>query len=425
MTDGANAGGVLKDDCFLTGSERMRHAEAIALLRERLAPVAKAETVPLHLAASRICAQDILSPRPVPASDNSAVDGYAFRAADHAACCGSFRIAGRIAAGDRMDDELPAGCAVRIFTGAPMPAGADTVAMQEDCRATETGVAIPAGLKHGANRRKAGEDLKEGDIIVARGTRLRPQDLAAAASAGHEKVRAYRPLRIGLVSSGNELRRPGSPLGQGEVYDANLYLLGSMISALPAELTDFGIVRDNARETREVLRLAASTCAAIVTSGGASMGEEDHMGKVLAELGNRHMWQIAVKPGRPMGFGQIGGVPVFGLPGNPVAAFVCFLLYVRPALQLLGGGEFHEPARYLVPAGFSISKKPGRREFWRGWIEPAADGSQRAMKFARDGSGLISGLRQATGLIEIGEDVVEVREGEPVAFLPFGEFGIS
>jgi molybdopterin molybdotransferase len=405
----------------------MRHDEALAILRERLSPITGTEEVALADAAGRIAAREVVSPRDIPGFDNSAVDGYAFDAAAHKAAGTPLRVTARIAAGDRATVTIAPDEAARIFTGAPMPAGADSVAMQEDCEVLAGGsVRVPAGLKPGANRRRAGEDVKTSQAIVEPGRILRPQDIAQIASVGMPRIGVHLPLRVGLVSSGNELRRPGQPLGDNGVYDANHFLLRALLHSLPVVAEDFGILPDDASLTRKTVSEAAARCDVLLSSGGASLGDEDHLSEAIAKLGTRHVWQLAVKPGRPMAFGQIGAAACFGLPGNPVAAFVCFLLYVRPALIRLGGGRWMEPARFSVPAAFSFAdKKPGRREFWRGELVRAEGGGLRVRKFARDGSGLISGLRAADGLIEVGEDVTGVREGEPVNFMPFSEFGIT
>lgn len=419
----------LIDDCFLTDKERLRHDEALAILRERIGRVVEAETVPLGEAPSRILAETVTSPRNVPACDNAAVDGFAFAHTDYAPTGGFFPVAGRIAAGHPAALPQLAGSAARIFTGAVMPAGTDTVAMQEDCEAHDQGgrpfVAIPPGLKPGANRRKAGEDLAEGAVVAGLGTRLRPQEIAAIASTGRDNVAAYRRLRIALLSTGDEIVRPGSPLAAGQVYDSNHYLLLALLRTVDAEATDGGVVPDQADAVRAALLDLSASHDAVLTTGGASRGEEDHLVTSLDAIGKRHLWQLAVKPGRPMSFGQIGDCPVVALPGNPVAAFVCFLLYVRPMLTVMGGGIWPEPRRFQVAARFDMtSRKTGRREFLRGMLRRSGDGRLEAHKFARDGSGLITSLREADGLIEIPEEVGSVRHGDPVAFLPFSELGI-
>ncbi|MEM5493817.1 gephyrin-like molybdotransferase Glp [Hoeflea sp. AS16] len=414
----------LLNDCFLTDKDRLSHEECLAILTGRLSAVAAIEELPLVETSGRWLAADIVAPRNVPLHDNSAVDGYAFQAP----ATGPMPVVMRIAAGDLGKYRLEPGQAARIFTGAPMPEGADTVAMQEDCTVDDDGdhVSVPLDLKRGANARRAGEDVAEGSAVLQESARLRPQDMAALASFGLPKVKVRAPVRVAILSNGDELLEPGAEISQGQVYDSNRAMLHALLGTLPCEITDLGILPDDASLIEATLAKTAQTHDVILTSGGASRGDEDHIINAIDRLGTRHLWQIAVKPGRPMSFGQIGDCVFLGLPGNPVAAFVCFLLYVRPALTVLGGGAYHEPVRFPVAAGFDVPrKKEGRREFWRGWLEPGPDGRPVAHKFARDGSGLISGLRQATGLIEITESVTSVAKGELVSFLPFTGFGID
>ena len=419
----------LLDDCFLHDKDRLRHDEALAILQERLTTVAGIETVRLEDAAERILAEDVTAPRNVPLADNSAVDGYAFRHADFDEAGGFFRLEQRVAAGHASRAGLGPWAAARIFTGAVMPPGADTVAMQEDCETHQQDgqdfVIVPQGLKKGANCRRAGEDVEAGTTILTAGVRLRPQDLAAIASTGREAVSVHRKLKVALVSTGDELQRPGGAIAPSDVYDSNHFLLRGLCATLPVDIEDLGILKDDADLVETVLAEAAGRFDAILTTGGASRGEEDHVLKALDRLGQRHMWQLAIKPGRPMMFGNIGSCVFLGLPGNPVAAMVCFLYYGRPVLSVLGGGDFLKPQFFEVPAAFEVpKKKPDRREFYRASLQPRADGSPAAHKFQRDGSGLITGLREADGLVEIPEDVTSIRKGELVRFLPFASFGL-
>ncbi len=418
----------LIDDCFLHDKDRLKHAEVLTLLHERLAHVTGVEEVALAAASGRVSAEELRAPRQVPLNDNSAVDGYAFAHADLGEDDTLLPVAMRIAAGHPADEPLAAGHAARIFTGAVMPQGAETVAMQEDCEAIDIdGVAhvrLPAGLKRGANCRKAGEDLEAGAVLIDEAQVLRPQDVAAAASIGRASIKVHERLRVALYSSGDELAASGNEPADGQVFDANRPLLAALMAHLPVDITDLGVLRDDASTVREALASAAGTHDVILTTGGASRGDEDHLVESLDALGKRHLWQIAIKPGRPMCLGQIGETVVFGLPGNPVAAFVCFLLYVRPALLQLCGAAWRDPVRFYLPAGFEIArKKPDRREFLRGMLVPGPDGPT-VEKFARDGSGLISGLRAADGLIELPEEATGVTRGEPVAFIPFSELGL-
>lgn len=420
----------LLDDCFLTDSERLRHDEALTILRERVGPVVEPEPVPLEAALGRILAETVVSPRNVPAADNAAVDGYAFAHADFVAAGGFFPVTARIAAGHPSAAPHVKGSAARIFTGAVMPHGADTVAMQEDCEPhIQDGlsfVAVPLGLKPGANRRKAGEDLAKGAVVAERAMRLRPQELAAIASIGADTVTVYRRLKVAIVSTGDELVRPGAPLAEGQVYDSNHVLLATLLAGVDCAVTDAGILADDEAAVSGTLARLAEGHDAVLTTGGASRGEEDHLVASLDRIGKRHLWQLAVKPGRPMSFGQIGDCAVVALPGNPVAAFVCFLLYVRPMLTAMAGGAWPEPQRFQIAADFDIPKrKTGRREFLRGKL--AADPARGLVvrKFPRDGSGLITSLREADGLIEVAEEVTVLKRGGLVTFLPFSGLGLA
>ncbi len=417
------------DDCFLHDKERLRHDEALAILKAAVAPVVGTQRVQLEEACGRVLAEPVTSAQPVPSANNSAVDGYAFAFADYQATGGIFPVVERIAAGYPATGPLPVGAAARIFTGAVMPGRAETVAMQEDCerrdRDGEKIVIIPPGLKQGANCRLAGEDLGAGDIVCAAGQRLRPQELAAIASTGKAEITVFKPIRVALFSSGDEIVRPGAPLSEGQIYDANHFLLRALLETVGAEISDLGILSDDARDVAEAIGAAARNHHAVLTTGGVSRGEEDHLVTTLDALGKRHLWQLAIKPGRPMTFGQIGKTIVLALPGNPVAAFVCFLLYVRPVFCVLAGAGWIEPPRFAVPAAFEIEhKKPDRREFLRGTLI-RENGRLEVRKFAYEGSGLITSLRAADGLIELDEATTAVRRGDPVAFIPFSALGLT
>ncbi|MEM1038422.1 MAG: gephyrin-like molybdotransferase Glp [Pseudomonadota bacterium] len=423
------------NDCFLHDKERLRHDEAITLLAQRLPPITETQTVALGQAIGRVLAQDIIAPHAVPLHTNAAVDGYAF--AHHDLSAKALPISQRIAAGQLAPPALEPGTAARIFTGAVMPSGAETVAMQEDCTVSGETVQLPATLKAGANCRLAAEDLAQGETVLEAGTVLKASHIAAAASVGAGELMAFRPLKVALFSNGNELRNPeatgATPIRPGEVFDTNGPMLKAAMAGLPVELISQAVIGDTLDATRTALAQASQQADVIITSGGASRGEEDHMLTALEALGKRHLWQLAIKPGRPMMMGQIrreaSNTPVpsglqdclyFGLPGNPVAAFVCFLLYLRPALIKLAGGPFRQEPRFTVTSGFDIiSKKPDRREFLRARLVEQPDGTLVAEKFDRDGSGLISSLRTSDGLVEIEEHVTSLSKGDPVRFLPF------
>ncbi len=416
----------LCNDCFAALDKLMAHDEALALLRGRVTPVVDAETLALEDALGRVLAADVTAPRDIPAFDNAAMDGFAVRHEDLAPGDEtSLPISMSVFAGDT-PRPLAAGTCARIFTGAPMPLGSDTCIMQEDVHFDGQTAHFPAGIPRGINVRPAGEDQARGKAVVSAGTRLRPQELAAIASAGQARVKAFRPLRVALMSSGDEIIRPHEPFREGAIYDANHYILRGALAALGAEVADYGVLEDTRAAVRAAYERAVEECDVIVTSAGASQGEADYMAETVAEMGDLHAWRLAIKPGKPIGFGQIGDTVFIGLPGNPVAAFVTFLIYGMPTLAALGGHQWREPERYPLAAGFAMKRrKKGRREFLRGWTERDAEGRLVVRRFPRDGSGLISSLTAASGIIELDEELEAVEEGQPVNFIPFGEFGIG
>jgi molybdopterin molybdotransferase len=307
-----------------------------------------------------------------------------------------------------------------------MPEGTDSVAMQEDVQVQDGGIFIPGGLKAGANRRMAGEDVRAGSSLIEAFSRLRPQDIAALAATGAADVLCYRRLKLAVISTGDELLQAGEPFSDGRVYDANAPMLMALSGLTGHPAAFLGVLPDKAALVRETLADAAGRYDVIITSGGASRGEEDHVVKSLDALGSLRMWQLAIKPGRPMSFGQIGDSVFLGLPGNPVAVFVCFLLYATPVLRLLGGSRWRPPRRYLVRAGFALKRrKAGRREFLRGMLSADERDQLSVTPYPQDGSGLISSLRASDGLIEIAESIESIDEGQPVSFIPYSEFGIQ
>ena len=418
----------LSDDCFAFGGELMRTDEALALLTERLSVVVDREDCALRDAAGRILAEDITSTRAVPPHDNAAVDGYAVRFEDLSAD-GETRLVltGRIAAGDISDRPIGASEAIRIFTGAAMPADGDTVLMQEDCREDRQGdnthVVIPPGIKQGANRRFAGEDIAAGDVILKAGTKLRPQEIGLTASIGLKTLSVYKPVRVALFSTGDEVRDAGEDLPPGCIYDANRYSVAAALERLGCIVDDLGILPDSYDVIRDTLSAAADDHDLIMTSGGVSTGEEDHVRAAIDALGKMHFWRLAIRPGRPLALGQIGNIPFIGLPGNPVAVLVTFMRFARPAILRLGGSRVTEPAMYRVRAGFPLKKKLGRREWLRVRLDRDADGAPVARKFPRDGAGILTSMVESDGLVELPEELTSFEAGTMVDFLPFSEIG--
>jgi molybdopterin molybdotransferase len=378
--------------------------------------------VPLKAARSRILAAPLVAPRDVPPHDNSAVDGYAVFFDDLAPDAPTvLPVAGRAAAGHPLGQAAQRGAAVRIFTGAPMPAGPDTVLMQEDCSESDGSVRIPHGIKRGANRRRAGEDVKAGATVLAAGQRLRAQEIGLAASLGFTALDVYRPLRVAIFSTGDEVRDPGAELPPGAIYDANRYVLQALLEGLGAGVTDLGILPDEKTAIAAALDAAARDHDLILTSGGMSTGEEDHVKAAVEAQGRLHFWRLAIKPGRPVAMGQVGRVPFMGLPGNPVAVMVTFLILARPLVLRLAGARQTAPRRFRVAAGFDYKKRSNRCEYVRARLERGAEGGWVARKFPRDGAGILSSMVESDGLAEIGEGISRIEPGMSVDFIPFSE----
>ncbi len=420
----------LKDDCFAFGGDLMPLEEALSRLSENVKAVAGTESVPLRQAQTRILAEDITSERNVPPYDNSAVDGYAVFFDDlNTDADTRLSVTGRIAAGHPLDRPAERGQAYRIFTGAPMPTGnnggPDTIFMEEDCDVEETAdgevVVLPAGLNKGANRRHAGEDVKAGEIIIRAGVRLRPQEVGLAASVGRDTLLVYTRLRAAVFSTGDEVRDPGAEAAEGCIYDANRYVIMALLEGLGCEVTDLGILQDNTDAITEALAKAAPDHDLLVTSGGVSAGEEDHVKDAVEGLGKIHFWRLAIKPGRPVALGQVGNVAFLGLPGNPVAAMVTFMVIGRPLVLILSGATDGPALHFPVQSGFDYKKKKGRREWARVKLETNADGRPVAMKHHSSGAGILTSMVEADGLVELDEDTERLEKGAMVQFLPFNE----
>ncbi|MEE2662039.1 MAG: gephyrin-like molybdotransferase Glp [Pseudomonadota bacterium] len=414
----------LSDNCFAFGGELLRTKDALSQLDQRLHAVTGTETIALKGAVGRTLASNIISPMAVPPHDNAAVDGYALRYSDLSTDTETkLKLIGRIAAGDACSRAIRAGETVRIFTGAAIPKGADTVLMQEDCQETEGTVTIPPGIKKGANFRFSGEDIAAGARILEAGTVLRPQEIGLLASTGQTMVPVYKKLRVALFSTGNEVRDIGQDLPAGHIYDANRYSIGAALDGLGCLSDDLGILPDSHDGIRERLLEISKTHDLIMTSGGVSTGEEDHIRSAVANIGQIHFWRLAIRPGRPIALGQVGQVPFVGLPGNPVAVLVTFMIFARPAILKLGGCRKIAPVYYKVQSGFSLRKKLGRREWLRVSIKTVKDGFPVAHKFPRDGAGILTSMVEAEGLVELPEDLTELRPGSMVEYLPFNEVG--
>ena len=417
----------LSDDCFAhdgpdgRDGRPMTAAEALATIARIARPMTAIEQVPLAHACGRVLAEDVTAAMDVPPHDNAAVDGYAFFHDDLAAGTAPLPVVARVAAGRVLERPIRRGEAVRIFTGAPMPAGPDTVAMQEDAREEGGRVALPSGLRRGANRRRAGEDVRAGSVVLAAGRRLRAPDVGLAASLGRARLACRAPLKVALFSTGDEVQEPGRPLAPGAIYDANRYAVAGLLQGLGFQVSDLGILPDHARRSEQAILAAAAGHQALMTSGGVSVGEEDHVRHIVARCGKLHAWHMAIKPGRPLMLGQLGGAAFIGLPGNPAAAMVTFLRFARPLLLRLAGAREVEARTFAVRSAFARDKKGGRREYVRVHLQRGADGVLEARAFAREGAGLMSSLVATDALAELPEDMTRLEKGAMIEVLPFSE----
>ncbi len=410
----------LTDDCFAFSGPLLPVDELEKIIAERVGPVAEIEGVALAQARGRVVAQDVIAPIDLPNFDNSAVDGYAVRHSDlNAQSDTRLAIVDRITAGRSASQPLQAGQAIRIFTGAPMPHGADTVFMQEDVRTEDGSVIVPSGLKRGANRQLAGEDVRTGSAVLPAGRILNVADVALASALGLTELPVRRRIRVALFSTGDELIEPGMPLKDASLYDANRRLLTGLITSLGATVTDLGILSDDPAQLATALKQAASGHDLVVTSGGVSTGEADHVRDAVETIGTLVFWRVAIKPGRPVAMGVIEKAAFVGLPGNPVAAFVTFVRVVRPLILRLSGANASPLVALPVRAGFSYRKKKGRREYVRVAIKRSGDGIVEAFKHPQEGAGVITSLTQTDGLVELSEDTTSVEPGATVGFLPY------
>jgi len=392
--------------------------ETLTQLLAGLTPLNETEQLSLASSAYRILAETLRSRVTVPGFDNSAMDGYAFDSADVTQKTQTLPISLRVLAGDR-PATLTAGSACRIFTGAPLPKGADTVVIQEDCEERDGVLVLPHKWAPGAHIRRAGEDIQAGQILLEKGVRLTPQAIGLAASCGMSQVLVRRRVRVTLLSTGNELRETGgAPLEAGQIYDSNRPMLKALLERMGCSVQSIGPIADDYEATRRALREASTQADVIVTTGGVSVGEEDHVKAALQAEGTLALWRVAIKPGKPLAFGRVGEAYFLGLPGNPVSSFVTFLLFVQPFLMALTG-ETPKPLRhFFVHAGFTRERGDRRREFMRGKLSPGPDGTLWVHPHTRQSSGVLSSTTWADGLIDIAADRT-VAEGDLVPFLPY------
>ncbi|MGB1360558.1 MAG: molybdopterin molybdotransferase MoeA [Alphaproteobacteria bacterium] len=408
----------LSNDCFAFGGDMISLEEAHSLLRKKLSPVVKTTDIDIYDAIGFVIATDIMAVVNVPSSDNSAVDGYAINynilksGFDH-------KIIGRVPAGSTEMDFDTSGV-VRIFTGAPIPNNFDTVYMQEDVSINDDNITLPDGQKQGANVRHKGEDIKVGDTIIAKGTKLTASHIGLIAGQGIKTLTVYEKLKVGFFSSGDELLEVGTNIDEihsGLLFDSNRPMGLSLIKQSGFDAIDLGRAEDSVQSTTAILEKGCKTCDVVMSAGGMSVGEEDHIQAVLSTH-NMDFWKVAIKPGRPVGFGMVDGTPFVGFPGNPVSVFVTYGLIGLLVLKILSGEENFELPRLPVKIGFDVKAKLGRREFFRVNLENV-DGELVAMKAGAQGSGVLSSVVNANGLIEIFEEAEAVKTGDVVNYIPF------
>jgi molybdopterin molybdotransferase len=407
----------LPSDCFAlpAGTSLVNVDEALRRLRSVLKPVTHVEHVPVEVALDRILAHSV-SP-----AANTAVDGYGFAHSSVVLGAKSLRlVSGRSAAGQPHRDPVPQGQAVRVLTGALLPPGVDTVVLQEQAGTASDHVIIDPPPQPGANTRQAGEDFAAGRALLSAGQQLTPADLGLCVAAGLALLPVRRRLRVGVLSTGDELRAAGAPIQDHQTFDANRPMLLALLKKWGMDPVDLGVSADSAVSVREALDRAAAECDAVLTSGGASAGDEDHVSQVLRAHGALDLWRVAMKPGRPLALGSWKGTPIIGLPGNPVAALICGLVFGYPTLRSMAGMPWEDPPAFLLPAAFSKNKRPGRREYLRARL---GEGNVVEV-FPSEGSGRISGLSWARGLVELPDDALIVQPGDLVRYIPFSSFGL-
>ena len=401
-------------------------SDALDIAFAEVGIVQDVEQRPLDDCFGAVLRRDVIAKVAVPSVDNSAMDGYALRFADLANMTGAIDVIGSSMAGHPFEGTLPKGKAIRIATGAAIPNGADCVIIQENvsANADETIIEIRddviARTQLAQNIRRAGEDIKQGAVVLSSGRVLRPQDIAIAAGQGLGALAVARPLSVAVFSTGDELAKPGDPLPPGGIYDSNRFAMIGMLRNIGCKVTDLGLLTDDFDVLHDALDNAAKAHDVIMTSGGVSVGRADLLKPVVDQLGEIHAWKLAIKPGKPLMRGKIGDCLVLGLPGNPVSVLVAGLLFAMPLLRHMMGADRAQtvPVRMPVRAGFDFKRGPGRREWLRARLVQSDDGAFEAIAFNSTSSGMLSSMVWADGLIEIPEDCGQVSVGDQVVYLP-------
>ena len=388
--------------------------QARQLIKQFLSPLTETETIKINTAFHRTLAIDVLSPMNVPPHDYSSMDGYAVRAADLSGSGNKLKKIGTSFAGHAFEGTVNAGECVRIMTGATIPAGCDSVVMQEQTQVEGDQIEFSAACKRGQNIRLVGEDILQGAVVLAQGQRIDAAEMGLLASLGFAEISVFRKLKIAIFSTGDELVQPGNVLAGGKIYDSNRFTLIGLLTELGAEILDMGNIRDDKKAVREALQKASSQADVIITSGGVSVGDADYIKELLDELGEVVFWKLAMKPGRPLAYGKIGRCHFFGLPGNPVAVMVTFLQFVRNALCELMGQHLKPVFSFQAICTTSIKKAAGRTEFQRGILTQSEDGLWRVQTTGEQGSGILSSMSRANCFIVLPMEQGNVEKGSVV-----------
>jgi molybdopterin molybdotransferase len=406
-----------------TGQYLIPVEQALASLLDNAMPNCTIETVDLLEAGGRILAKNITSTIAVPPADNSAMDGYAVCSAD---VVGekqqALPISQRICAGE-VGVSLAENTVARIFTGAPIPEGADAVVMQEVCEVEGDYVTLGGVIHAGNNIRNAGEDIAINDVILHAGDKLRPQDIGLAASVGIRTLEVYRHLRVGIFFTGDELCEPGNTLKAGQIYNSNRYTLRGLLQNLGCEIIDLGIVEDTLEATQKAMQQAAEQSDLVMTSGGVSVGEEDYVRIALETLGQLDLWRINIKPGKPLAYGKIGNTPFLGMPGNPVSVFATFCIFARPYILKKSGATDIMPKSVMLLAGFEWKRAGGRCEYLRARVDKNQYNTSEVTLFAKQGSGVLTSTSWANGLAIIPPNTT-IEKGDKVEFISFNELSV-
>ena len=399
----------------------LAYDDALTQLTGSIAPLAQVIEIPLLQAHGKVLARSIDAGIDVPGCAMSSMDGYAINTADLAnGAATELPLTQRIAAGDA-EATLDAGSAARIFTGAPIPDGADAVIMQEQVEVQAGKIRFEVRPGSGENIRPRGNDIRRGTTILRQGSRLRAQDIGLAASVGLQNLPVYAPVRVGIFFTGDELVEPGEQLASGKIYDSNRYTLHGLLESMGCEIIDLGLVGDTLAATREAMLQASTRADLVVTSGGVSVGEEDHVRIAIEQLGELRLWRLRIKPGKPLAYGQINDTAFIGLPGNPVSVFATFCLFVCPVIQVMQGRSWRKPMALPVRAAFDWPKPDSRREFLRARLARDDGGETVVQIFPNQDSGVLTSTVWADGFVEIAENET-VRAGDQVNYLPFAQF---